>query len=140
MFNINLKNGGKLSFNVFARLEDGGRNVNVGVHLQEYQISSLSNYYYYLQICISKDRKFSEMSKKFDTRQNYGLPSKIFDAFAKSIFETTLVILSDLKFRPVDFEIKKVAMIFIQKKNATKTVRDLYQWICMITRLKLLER
>ena len=45
-----------------------------------------------------------------------------------------MVILLDLKFRPVDFEIKKVAMIFIQK-NATKTVRDLYQWICMITRL-----
>ena len=51
------------------------------------------------------------MSKKFDTRQNYGLPSKIFDASAKSIFETTLVIVLDLKFRPVDFEIKKVAMI-----------------------------
>ena len=78
------------------------------------------------------------MSKKFDTRQNEGLNSKFFYASAKSIFETTLVILLDLKFRPVDFEIKKVAMIFIQK-NATKTVRDLYQWICMITRLKLLE-
>ena len=24
--------------------------------------------------------------------------------------------------------------------NATKTVRDLYQWICMITRLKILKR
>ena len=68
------------------------------------------------------------------------MPSKIFDASVKSIFETTLVILLDLKFRPVDFEIKKIAMIFIQKENATKTVRDLYQWICMITRLKLLER
>ena len=78
------------------------------------------------------------MSKKFDTRQNSGLPSKIFYASTKGIFETTLVILLDLKFRPVDFEIKKVAMIFIQK-NATKTVRDSYQWICMITRLKLLE-
>ena len=24
--------------------------------------------------------------------------------------------------------------------NATKTIRDLYQWICMTTSLKLLER
>ena len=60
------------------------------------------------------------MSKKFDTRQILGLPSKMFDASAKNIFETTLVILLDLKFRPVDFEIKKVAMIFIKKKMPPK--------------------
>ena len=28
-------------FNAFGRLEDGGRHVNVRVHLQEYQMSSL---------------------------------------------------------------------------------------------------
>ena len=40
-FNNILKTGASFYFNAFGRLEDGGQHVNVRVHLQEYQISSL---------------------------------------------------------------------------------------------------